>query len=401
MQFNQGARKITGKPGAQRLKRLEECDDFRTGIVCFAVCLGSPTDESATQGDGMMSIGEEIFGHMPYGGPVKIYTLKNHNGVIAKITEYGAIVAEIHTPDRHGRDGNVVLGFDDLDRYVKGHPFFGAIAGRVANRIANGKFTLDGMEYSLTRNNGANHLHGGMKGFDKKIWKSKPLPLTAHEVGLELSCFSRDGEEGYPGNLTVTVTYTLTDQNELRIDYRATTDKATPLNLTNHSYFNLAGSGDILAHELWLDADHYTPIDEKLIPTGEIKSVKGTPLDFTQATTIGSRSNRTGLKPAGYDHNFVLNGGGKTLALAARLVEPKSGRVMEVFTTEPGVQLYTANNFPEPIPGAGGVVYPRHGGLCLETQHFPDSINKPNFPPVVLRPADTFKSLTVYKFSTQ
>jgi aldose 1-epimerase len=216
---------------------------------------------------------------------------------------------------------------------VKGHPFFGAIAGRVANRIANGRFTLDGKEYTLAKNNGPNHLHGGLKGFDKKIWKSVTRPATEHEVGVELSCFSPDGEEGYPGNLNVTVTYTLTEKNELRIDYKATTDKDTPVNLTNHSYFNLAGSGDVLGHELWLAAEKYTPTDEGLIPTGEIKSVRGTPLDFTKATAIGARYQQTGLKPAGYDHNFVLNGGSKSLVLAARVIEPRSGRVMEVFTT--------------------------------------------------------------------
>jgi len=349
----------------------------------------------------MMSLEEKVFGRTPDGTSVKIYTLRNPHGVVVKVIEYGALVTELHAPDRAGKAGDVVLGFDNLDRYVKGHPFFGAIAGRVANRIASGRFTLDGKEYTLAKNNGPNHLHGGLKGFDKKVWKSKPLPATDHEVGVELSCFSPDGEEGYPGNLEVTVTYTLTDKSELRIDYRAKTDKATPVNLTNHSYFNLAGSGDVLGHELWLAAEQYTPTDEGLIPTGEIKSVKGTPLDFTKPTAMGARIDQTGLKPAGYDHNFVLSSGGKSLALAARVYEPKSGRVMEVLTTEPGVQLYTANGLDGSITGVGGVTYPRHGGFCLETQHFPDSINKPNFPSVVLRPGETFKSATVYKFSTK
>jgi len=349
----------------------------------------------------MMSLDEKIFGHMPDGAPVRIYWLKNRNGVVVKVAEYGAIITEIHAPDRDGKDGDVVLGFDNLDRYLKGHPFFGAIAGRVANRIANGRFTLDGKEYTLAKNNGPNHLHGGLKGFDKKLWKSKARPAGAHSVAVEMSCFSPDGEEGYPGNLTLTVVYTLTDRNELRIDYKATTDKATPVNFTNHSYFNLAGSGDILGHELWLNADNYTPTDEGLIPTGEIKSVKGTSLDFTKPTTIGARFNQTGLKPAGYDHNFVLNGGGKSLTLAARVYEPKSGRVMEVRTTEPGVQLYTANGLDGSITGVGGVKYPRHGGFCLETQHFPDSINKPNFPSVVLRRGNTFKSTTIYTLSVK
>ena len=217
-----------------------------------------------------MSLDEKIFGHMPDGTTIGIYTLKNQAGVVVKIADYVAIITEIHAPDREGKDADVVLGFDNLDRYIQGHPFFGTVAGRVANRIANGKFRLEGKDYTLARNNGPNHLHGGLKGFDKKVWKSKPLPTTGHEAGVEFSCFSSDGEEGYPGNLNVTVTYTLTDKNELRIEYQAKTDKATPINLTNHSYFNLAGFGDILGHELWLAADNYTPTDEGLIPTGEI-----------------------------------------------------------------------------------------------------------------------------------
>jgi aldose 1-epimerase len=349
----------------------------------------------------MMSIEKEVFGRMPDGTAVQIYTLNNGKGVVLKITEYGAIVTQIQAPDRNDKPGNVALGFDSLDRYLEGHPFFGTIAGRVANRVAGGRFTLDGREYILARNNGPNHLHGGLKGFDKKLWKSRPLPLTDHEAGVELSCFSPDGEEGYPGNLSLTVNYILTDRNEWRIEFHATTDKATPINLTNHSYFNLAGSGDVLDHELWLDADHYTPVDDGLIPTGEIRSVKGTPLDFTRPTAIGARFYETGLKPAGYDHNFVLNGSGRGLAPAARVRDPKSGRVMEVLTTQPGVQLYTANHFAAPITGLGGVVYPRHGGFCLETQHFPDSINKPNFPTVVLRPGETFNSVTIYRFSAE
>ena len=380
--------------------KSSHCSSLAAVTLSVLICAtGEPATD--TKAIAPMSIDEKIFGHMPDGTPVKIYSLKNQNGVVIKITEYGAIITQIRAPDRAGTAGDVVLGFDNLDRYVKGHPFFGAIAGRVANRIADGRFTLEGKSYILARNNGPNHLHGGWKGFDKKVWRSKPLPATDHEAGVELSCFSPDGEEGYPGNLTVTVTYSLTDKNELRIDYKASTDKATPINLTNHSYFNLAGSGDILGHELWLAADNYTPTDEGLIPTGEIKSVRGTPLDFTKPMSVGARFDQTGLKPGGYDHNFVLNSGGKGLALAARVYEPKSGREMEVLTTEPGVQLYTANHLDGSIIGVGGAVYPRHGGFCLETQHFPDSINKPNFPSVVLRPGETFKSRTIYKFSTR
>ncbi|HUL51047.1 MAG TPA: aldose epimerase family protein [Candidatus Nitrosotalea sp.] len=346
-----------------------------------------------------VTVEQQVFGQMPDGTAVRIYTLRNQHGVTAKITEYGGIITELHTPDRNQKTGNVVLGFDNLDRYLKGHPFFGAIAGRVANRIANGRFTLDGHEYTLARNNGRNHLHGGLKGFDKKVWKSKVLSTGGREAAVELNCSSPDGEEGYPGNLNVTVIYTLTDHSELRIDYRAVTDKATPINLTNHSYFNLAGQGDILGHELWLAANHYTPVGDGLIPTGEIKEVKDTVLDFTKPMIIGARINQTGLNPPGYDHNFVLDNGGKSLAKAARVRDPKSGRVMEVFTTEPGVQLYTANNLDGTITGIGGVVCSRHSALCLETQHFPDSINRPNFPSAVLRPGNTLQSTTVFKFS--
>ncbi len=383
------------------MKTTTKSSRWLSGAALFLLIC--PTGDSATntKHKPMMSLDEKIFGHMPDGTPVRIYTLKNQNGMAVKITQYGAIITEIHAPNRNGKDDDVVLGFDNLDRYLKGHPFFGAIAGRVANRIANGRFTLDGKEYTLATNNGPNHLHGGLKGFDKKVWKSKPLPAGAHSVAVEMSCFSLDGEEGYPGNLTLTVLYTLTDRNELRIDYKATTDKATPVNFTNHSYFNLAGSGDILAHELWLNADNYTPVDDGLIPTGEIKSVKGTALDFTKQTAVGARYKETGLKTPGYDHNFVLNHGGKRLDLAARVEEPRSGRVMEVLTTEPGVQFYTANGLDGSLTGVGGVQYPRFGGFCLETQHFPDSINKPNFPSVVLRPRETFQSTTVFKFSVK
>lgn len=361
--------------------------------------IADPPDN--TGGAKAVTVEERKFGQMPDGTPVRIYTFKNRNGMVVKITGYGALITEILAPDRGGKPADVVLGFDNLDRYLKGHPFFGAIAGRVGNRIANGRFNLDGKEYTLAKNNGPNHLHGGLKGFDKKVWSSRILLAGPHEASVEFSCFSPDGEEGYPGNLTTTAIYTLTDQNELRIDYRATTDKATPINLTNHSYFNLAGSGDVLGHELQLMAANYTPVDEGLIPTGEIKGVTGTALDFTKPATIGARITQTGLKSPGYDHNYVLDSGGRSLARAAWVYEPKSGRVMEVFTTEPGVQLYTANHLDGSITGVGGVVYPKHGGFCLETQHFPDSINKPNFPTVVLRPGDTFKSTTTFKFSTQ
>ena len=348
-----------------------------------------------------MSIQSRLFGRLPDGTPVNLHTLGNRHGMVVKITDYGVIITEILVPDRAGRIGDVVLGFDNLERYLQGHPFFGAIAGRVANRIANGRFTVDGQVYTVARNNGPNHLHGGLKGFDKKVWAPRPVPANADAVAIEFTATSPDGEEGYPGTLAITVRYTLTDANELRIDYTATTDKATPVNLTNHSYFNLAGSGDILGHELELEADFYTPTDEGLIPTGELRSVKGTPLDFTKPVAIGARANETGLKPPGYDHNFVVRDGGKNLVLAGRARDPESGRILEVLTTEPGVQLYTANHMDGSVVGVGGVKYPRHGGFCLETQHYPDSINKPQFPSVLLRPGQTFKSTTVFRFSAR
>lgn len=348
----------------------------------------------------MTRIEEKSWGTVE-GRPVKLFTLRNGKGTIVKVTNYGLIITEIHAADRHGKPGNIVLGFDNLEQYQKGHPFFGAIAGRVANRIAKGKFTLDGQEYTLAVNNGPNHLHGGLKGFDKQVWDATPLAAQPAEQGIEFHYLSKDGEEGYPGNLDVTVTYTLTDENELRVDYRAKTDKATPVNLTNHSYFNLAGAGDTLGTEIQINADRYTPTDQTLIPTGELAPVKGTPLDFTTPTTMGARLGQLKDFPGGYDHNFVLNGGGKSLAFAARAYEPRSGRVLEVFTTEPGVQLYNGIGLDGKLTGVGGVSYVKYGGFCLETQHFPDAINHPSFPSVVLRPGSSFKSTTVFKFAAK
>ena len=343
----------------------------------------------------------ELFGATPDGATVLIYTLANSHGMTVKITEFGGIITELWVPDRHGKPGNIVLGFDKLEEYTKGHPFFGAIAGRVANRIAKGKFTLDGQDYTLAVNNGPNHLHGGLVGFDKKVWKSRALTSDAHSVGVELTYTSPDGEEGYPGKLTVKVTYTLTGDNELRIDYEAVTDKATPVNLTNHSYFNLAGACDVLGHVLRLYAHRYTPADAGLIPTGEIAPVQGTGLDFTQPRRIGERITEFESFAKGYDHNFVLNSGGGQRALCARVEEPASGRVLEISTTEPGVQLYTGNHLDGKRTGVGGIVQKRHAAFCLETQHYPDSINKPQFPSVVLRPGQTLRSTTALKFSTR
>ena len=331
---------------------------------------------------------EKEFGKMPDGTTVKLFALRNARGMSAKVMTYGAIITEVQAPDRRGAMTNVVLGADNFEQYLKGFPGSAAVIGRVANRIAKARFTLDGVEYKLAANSEPNHIHGGRKGFAQVVWQAKPLPVGQHEAAVQFTYFCKDGEEGYPGNLTVKVTYTLTDDNELRIDYEAATDKATPVNLTNHAYFNLAGSGNILDHELWLAADRYTLADDQLIPTGEIATVKGTPLDFTTPTLIGARLEQLKPKLTGYDHNFVLNGDGKSLVLAARAKEAKSGRVMEMRTTQPGVQLYTGNHL-------------KHAGLCLETQHYPDSVNHPNFPATILRPGQTFKSTTAFAFSTQ
>lgn len=349
-----------------------------------------------------MTLEQKTWGQTPDGVPVHLFTLAGPRGLVAKVTTYGAILTELHIPDRDGKPGNVVLGFDNLAQYVKGHPGFGATIGRYANRIGGARFTLDGVEYALAANNGRHHIHGGPKGFDKKVWRAQPLPATDQSVGVAMSYLSPDGDEGYPGNLEVTVTYTLTADGALRIDYRATTDKATVVNLTNHSYFNLAGSGDVLATELQIMADRYTPADQDLIPTGEIAPVQGTPLDFTAPHPIGARIDQLRPRPNGYDHNYVLNPSPDgTPVLAARAYDPRSGRVMEALTTEPGVQLYTANWLDGKLTGVGGVSYGRHAGFCLETQHYPDSTNKPHFPSVVLRPSQTFKSTTIYRFSAR
>jgi aldose 1-epimerase len=343
------------------------------------------------------------FGTTKDGQAVDLYTLTNASGVVAKISTYGALLTELHVPDRNGTLADVVLGFKTLDRYEGDHPYFGGTIGRVANRIAKGRFKLNGQEYSLAANNGPNHLHGGLRGFDKRVWSAQPVSV-AGVPAVRFTYTSADMEEGYPGALTATVTYTLTHSNELRLEYTATTDKPTIVNLTNHSYFNLAGEGQgtILDHELTIMADRYTPVDDTLIPTGEIASVRGTVMDFNRATAIGARINDVpGPAPGGYDHNYVLAHGGGVLAMSATVREPKSGRVMDVLTSEPGVQLYTGNFLDGTITGKAGVAYQKHFGFCLETQHFPDSINRPNFPPVVLQPGRTFKSTTVYRFSAR
>lgn len=343
------------------------------------------------------------------GENVDLFTITNKNGVEVKITNYGGTIISLKAPDKAGKLEDVVLGFDSLsgyrdEVYLKEGPYFGAIIGRYGNRIAGGKFALDGQEYTLATNNGPNHLHGGLVGFDKVVWETEEFQNEAG-AGIKLSYVSKDMEEGYPGNLSVEVTYTLTNENELKIDYKATTDKKTVVNLTNHTYFNLTGNAKraILDHKVMIAAEKFTPVDETLIPTGELKPVEGTPFDFTEPTAVGARINAENEQLAfgnGYDHNWVLSEEGK-VKLAATVYEPTSGRFMEVFTTEPGVQFYTGNFLNGKLTGKGNVKYEQRYGLCLETQHFPDSPNQPEFPSVVLTPDETYESTTVYQFSVK
>jgi aldose 1-epimerase len=338
------------------------------------------------------------------GRPVNLYTLKNAHGIEIQAMNYGGIIVSIRVPDRKDQFADVVLGHDKLEGYIPNPPYLGAIVGRYANRIANGTFTLDGKTYTLPKNDGPNTLHGGTtRTFDKVVWEAEPLK---GENGVAFSYLSKDGEEGFPGNLKVKVTYTLTDSNELVIDYEATTDKATPINVSQHSYFNLAGqgTGDILDHEVMINADRFTPVDKNLIPTGELRPVKGTPMDFTTATKIGARidDNYEQLQLGhGYDHNYVLNRKGPGMQLAARVYEPTSGRVLEVSTTQPAVQFYSGNFLDGTVTGKEDRVYKRRYGFCLETQHFPDSPNHPNFPSTILKPGETFHQKTSFKFSAK
>jgi aldose 1-epimerase len=338
------------------------------------------------------------------GRPINLFTLTNANGVEVDAMNYGGIIVSIRVPDRKGQIADIVLGHENLDGYIPNPPYIGAIVGRYANRIANGTFTLDGKTYTLPKNDGPNTLHGGIdKTFNKVVWEGEALK---GKTGVAFSFLSKDGDDGFPGNAKVKVTYTLTDQNELVIDYEATTDKTTVINLSQHSYFNLSGegNGDILNHELMLNADRFTPVDKNLIPTGELRPVKGTPLDFTTSTRIGARiddSYDQMVLAHGYDHNWVINRKGEGLTLAARMYEPTTGRVLEVSTTQPGVQFYTGNFLDDTVTGKHGHVYKRRYGFCLETQHFPDSPNHPDFPSTILKPGETFKSETVFKFSTK
>ena len=343
--------------------------------------------------------------NLPDAAGARLFTLSNANGLSIKVTNYGGIILDLMVPDKDEKIEDVVLGYEKTEDYVKASPYFGALIGRYGNRIGNAKFVLDGVVYELAANDGKNHLHGGVKGFDKVVWDAAE-EQTLEGPSLKLHYLSADGEEGYPGNLDVNVTYTLTNKNELRIDYLATTDKTTVCNLTQHSYFNLKGqgNGDVLGHELMINADSFTPVDQGSIATGEIRSVEDTPMDFRNSTPVGDRIDaddqqiKFGL---GYDHNWVLNKDPDELALAARVIEPQSGRVMEVWTTEPGMQFYCGNFLDGGNVGKGGKAYNRRNGFCLETQRFPDSPNKSNFPSAVLRPGETYETTTIYKFFTK
>jgi aldose 1-epimerase len=357
----------------------------------------------ASPGSSAGQISKAPFGTTKEGTPVDIYTLRNARGVEARICNYGGIVVSMRVPDRSGNFDDVVLGFDNLDSYIKGSPYFGALVGRYGNRIAKGKFSLDGVAHTLAVNNGPNALHGGIKGFDKVVWQAKPI-ASSQGPGLELTYVSKDGEEGFPGTLTVTAVYTLTADNALRLDFTATTDKDTIVNLTHHSYFNLAGKGDVLAYEVYINADGFTPVDSTLIPTGELKPVAGTPFDFRQPTAIGARINQSDeqLKFGnGYDHNWVMNKAPGQLEVIARVTEPTTGRVLEVLSTEPGMQFYTGNFLDGSLTGKGGRVYQFRNAFCMEPQHYPNSPNQPNFPSVVLKPGQVYKNTIMYRFSTK
>ena len=350
------------------------------------------------------TIKKNYFGVLPNGGKVDIYYMKNTKGIELKIMNYGGAIVSAIVPDKNGNFADIVLGHDSFQGYLKANPYFGAIVGHYANRITKGKFTLNGKVYTLATNNGQNHLHGGIKGFDKRIWNATPL-ITPNGVALKLSYLSKNGEEGYPGNLNVVVTYTLNNNNELRINYSASTDQTTIVNLTNHTYWNLAENGDILNHIIMINADKFTPVDSTLIPTGEIKSVYGTPFDFRKFRPIGDQINADNIQlkyaNGGYDLNWVLNKDEHdSLSLAARVTEPISGRVLEVWTTEPGLQFYSGNFLDGSITGKNGQIYKKHTAFALEAQHFPDSPNHPNFPSVVLKPGQEYKQTTIYKFKT-
>jgi len=375
------------------------------GFAALAVAVGLTGCATPCMQHKECNVTTAYYGKTKDGVAVNIHTLVNKNGMAFDVIDYGATITAIRVPDQNGKCGDVALGFTNLADYEAKSPYFGCAVGRYGNRIAKGKFTLGGQTYTLATNNGPNALHGGLKGFDKVVWNGQ-ASKTAAGPAVTFTHVSKDGDEGYPGTLTMKMVYTLTDANEIRLDYTATTDKDTVVNLTNHSYFNLAGQGqgDILGHLLLLNAEHFTPVDATLIPSGELRPVKGTPFDFTKPVAIGARiaQDDEQLKfGGGYDHNWVLEREDGGLCLAARVTEPTSGRVMEVFTTEPGVQFYCGNFLDGTLTGKDGKVYKHRYGFCLETQHYPDSPNHPNFPPTTLKPGQTYQTTTVYKFSTQ
>jgi aldose 1-epimerase len=368
-------------------------------ILMIAGCKsGASKEQTAEKKNPKCLVEKSFFGLMPDGDSVMLYTLKNEKDIVVKITNYGGIITEIDTPDKNGKSGNIVLGFDNLQPYLEANSFFGALVGRYGNRIGNAAFKLDGETYHLAANNGDNSLHGGIKGFDKVLWDAKVIGCDVR-AALQLTYFSPDGEEGFPGNLKATVTYELL-MDQLFITYEAETDKATPVNLTNHTYFNLAGEGTILDHILYINASRYTPVDNELIPTGELANVEGTPFDFRKPTPIGARIDEVGGTAGGYDHNFVLDKSPDEKVLAAKLLDPKTGRVVEVYTTEPGVQFYSGN-FLDGTLSDGKRVFVKNSGMCLETQHFPDSPNKPDFPSTILRPGEKYATQTIFKFSVE
>jgi aldose 1-epimerase len=389
-------------------KRINELSKFPliSGLSLIVAVLlmlsgcnsGKKGNTSSEQKNPKCKVEKSFFGMSPEGDSIMLYTLKNERDIIVTITNYGGIITGIYTPDKNGKSTNITLGFDKLEPYLAPHPHFGALVGRYANRIAGAGFDLDGVHYTLAANDGNNSLHGGLKGFDKKLWTPEVINCD-ERAALSLTYLSPDGEEGYPGNLKVTVTYELL-MDQFYITYEAETDKATVLNLSNHTYFNLAGEGTILDHILYLNASRYTPVNDELIPTGELANVEGTPFDFRKPHVIGDRFDQVGGNPAGYDHNFVIDGPEGEMKLAAKVMDPKSGRFLEVTTTQPGVQFYTGN-FLDGSLSSGDFRFVQHSGFCLETQHFPDSPNQPDFPSTVLRPGEKFVSQTIWKFGVE
>jgi aldose 1-epimerase len=395
--------RITDKNSKTLMKKIPQIITL-VSIGLVAACLAGCTSVSKSDSNAIGIVTKAPFGQTADGTPVEIYTLRNGHGMEARIMTYGGIVQSLRVPDKNGNLGDVVLGYDDLGGYMTNSPFFGALIGRYGNRIAKGKFTLDGQEYTLPTNNAPNCLHGGDQGFHARVWKVNRADVGPDGPRLELSYLSKDGEEGFPGNLQVEATYTVWEDNALRVDFKATTDKDTVCNLTHHSYFNLGGSGDVLGYLVYINADKFTPVDDTLIPTGELRPVAGTPFDFRTPTAIGARigSDDQQIKYAnGYDDNWVLNHPPGELGLAARVEDPVSGRVLTVYTTAPGMQFYTGNFLDGTIKGKAGQVYQFRNAFCLEPQDFPDAPNHPDFPSSELKPGETYRNLMIYKFSTK